>query len=148
MTEAEFRTAIVAEALTWIGTPYRVAGRVKGAGVNCAQLLYGVAKNSVLPDAPEPKWFSAQLTYHSKEERVAEYIMAYGAHEIEESEVRPGDIVLYKIGQAHGHAGIVIDWPGRMVHCTPPHGCYEGHGIKEGFLAAKHRRYFTLWKAA
>jgi cell wall-associated NlpC family hydrolase len=147
-TEQSFRASLVQEALTWIGTPYANSGRIKGVGVNCAQFLYAVAKASVLPDAPEPRTFTAQLCYHTKEERIAEYIKSYGAHEIEESEVGPGDIVLYKIGQAHGHAAIVIDWPSRMIHATSPHGCYEGHGTKEGFLASKHRRYFSLWNSS
>lgn len=29
----------VAEALTWLGTPYHQQGRVKGVGVDCGTLL-------------------------------------------------------------------------------------------------------------
>lgn len=150
MTIEEQRQAVVSEALTWVGTPYKDTGRIKGVAVNCAQLLYGVAKNAgvLADDAPEPRWFSSQLPFHTKDERIVQYVMAYGAVEIEESEVQPGDIVMYKIGNAHGHAAIVIDWPTRILHCCSPNGCYEGHGVREGFLSGKHRRYFTLWKSA
>ena len=42
MTEHEQRQAVVAEALTWLGTPYHHRARVKGAGVDCGQLLAAV----------------------------------------------------------------------------------------------------------
>lgn len=148
MTESEFRTAIVEEALTWRGTPYRKTGRFKGVASNCAQLLYGVARGAgaIPEDAPEPRWFSDQLPYHTKDERIIQYLLAYGAHEIEESELGPGDIVMYRTGQAHGHAAIVVEWPERIVHSVFPSGCCEGHGTREGFLSGKGRRYFSLWK--
>ena len=146
MTEVEIRKAITDEALTWVGTPYKDTGRIKGVAVNCAQLLYGVARNAgVIPeDSPEPRWFSSQLCYHAKDERIVQYILSYGAHEITESEVKPGDMVVFKIGRAHGHAGIIIDFPEKMVHSFPPHGCYVSHCTKEGLLAGKQRRYFTV----
>ena len=34
MTEAETRAAIVAEAMSWIGTPYHSHARIKGVGVD------------------------------------------------------------------------------------------------------------------
>ncbi len=33
------RQAVIAEAVTWIGTPFHHAARVKGAGVDCLMLL-------------------------------------------------------------------------------------------------------------
>jgi cell wall-associated NlpC family hydrolase len=36
---ASQRAAVVAEAKTWIGTPYHHAADVKGHGVDCAMLL-------------------------------------------------------------------------------------------------------------
>ncbi len=143
--ESEFRSAIAEEALSWKDTPYHANGAVKGAGVNCAQFLYCVAKDAgVLPDdAPQPRWFTSQLAMHSKEERLVAYIKQYGAVEIAEADVKAGDIVVYKNGQAHGHAAIVIDWP-TIIHVLPIHGCQMG-SIDEGRLAAYSRRYFTLW---
>lgn len=44
----------------------------------------------------EPRWYSAQLHTHSKEERLIEYVRAYGAHEVDEP--KPGDIALYLAG--------------------------------------------------
>lgn len=36
------RQAVVAEAKTWIGTGFHHEARIKGAGVDCAQLLIAV----------------------------------------------------------------------------------------------------------
>lgn len=38
------REEIVAEARTWIGTPFHHQGRVKGRGVDCAGLIVGTAR--------------------------------------------------------------------------------------------------------
>lgn len=145
MTESDFRAAIVAEALTWVGTPYHLNGCVRGVGSNCAAFLYAVAKASgaIGADAPAPRWYTPQLATHSKEERLIAYVLAYGAREIAEAEVKAGDIVLYKSGQAHGHAAIVLEWP-RIVHVLSPWGCQTGN-VGDGRLGAFTRRYFTLW---
>ncbi len=148
MTEIEFRTAIATEALTWINTPYHANGTLKGVGINCAQFLFAVAKAAkVLPaDAPLPRWYTPQLATNSKEERLVAYVTSYGATEVTEAEVKTGDIALYKSGQAHGHAAIVLDYP-EIIHVLPIHGCQKG-AVDEGKLGAMSRRYFTLWKAS
>ena len=147
MTEQQFRQAIVEEAARWLGTPYKNVGRMRGVGANCAQLLYGVYQGAgVLPDGTEPRWYASQLHVHSREERLVEYVKAYGAVEIAESGVGPGDIILYLTGQSHGHAAIVIEYPERMVHTLKTTGCCYGHCTKEGRVAQFDRRYFTVWK--
>ena len=145
MTESEARAAIVREAMDWIGTPYHLNGCIKGVGSNCAQFLFVVARNAGVlpPEAQPPRWYTPQLATHSREERLVGYILAYGAREIAEGEVKAGDIVLYKTGQAHGHAAIVLDWP-RIVHILPIHGCQMGDA-NEGRMGAFGRRYFTLF---
>jgi cell wall-associated NlpC family hydrolase len=148
MTETEFRTAIATEAESWIDTPYHANGALKGVGVNCAQFLFCVAKAAgvLAGDAPLPRWYTPQLATNSKEERLVNYVMSYGATEVTEAQVKTGDIVLYKSGQAHGHAAIVLDWP-EIIHVLPIHGCQKGT-VDEGKLGAYTRRYFTLWKAS
>lgn len=148
MTETEFRTAIATEAESWIDTPYHANGALKGVGVNCAQFLFCVAKAAgvLAADAPLPRWYTPQLATNSKEERLVNYVMSYGATEVAEAQVKTGDIVLYKSGQAHGHAAIVLDWP-EIIHVLPIHGCQKGT-VDEGKLGAYTRRYFTLWKAS
>lgn len=146
-TEQQFRSALVDEALTWVGTPYRANGAVKHVGANCAMFLYCVAKDAgVFPaDAAAPRWFTPQFATHSKEERVIHYLRAYGGVEISADAVKPGDVVAYKSGQAHGHVALVIDLP-EIIHVLPGNGCQRGL-VDEGRLGAFSRRYFTFWKA-
>lgn len=47
---------IVAEARTWVGTPYRHQGRVKGARVDCVGLILGVGKELGLLDISPEDW--------------------------------------------------------------------------------------------
>lgn len=149
MNEHDFRTAILAEAKLWLGTPYKNTGRMRGVGANCAQLLYGIYKGAGIlpPDAPEPRWYSSQLHVHQKEERLIEYIKSYGGIEIEQAEVKPADVIVFHTGKSHGHAAIVVDFPGTMIHTMQPQGCAFGHCTKEGQLQRFGRRYFTLWKS-
>jgi cell wall-associated NlpC family hydrolase len=146
MTEEEFRKAIVDEALTWVDTPYNAYGRIKGVGVNCAYFLYGVAKNAkVIPeDAPFPSSYSPQFSQNVKEERLLGIIQSYGAIELLESQVKPGDIVVYKNGLSHVHAGIILDWPTSIIHVTGTSGCQMSHGMG-GWLAPYHKVFRTLW---
>lgn len=146
MTEEEFRNAIVQEALTWRGTPYRNSGTMKGVGCNCAQLLFGVAINSgaIPKDSPKPSYYSPQFSLNSKEERLLAVIDSYGAKEISEEQVKPGDIVVYKNGLSHGHAAIILSWPERIIHVLGPTGCQEAHGLG-GVLRGMNRSFRTLW---
>ena len=145
MTESEFRSAITTEALTWLGTPYHSVGAIKGVGVNCSQFVYEVMKATVLPaDTPKLSWFTPQLATHSKEERLIAYAQSLGAVEIAEAEAKPGDIILYKSGKAHGHSAIILELP-KIIHVSAPGGCQMGN-FHEGKIGAYARSYFTFWK--
>jgi len=45
---------IVSEAETWIGTPFRHQGRLRGLGVDCAGFISEVAKNAGVSDVDIP----------------------------------------------------------------------------------------------
>lgn len=146
ISETEFRNALLAEARTWLGTPYHHHGSVKGVGVNCAQFLFEVGHNAGLfsDDMPKPRWYSPQLASNSKEERLINYVEAYGGLEIIQEQVKPADIVVYKTGQSHGHIAMVVDWP-TIIHVIPPHGC-QYSGVRDGRLAQFSMRFYTFWK--
>jgi len=145
MNELEFRKAIIDEALSWVGTPYLHCACIKGVGANCAMFIYGVGIGSgvISRDIPPPRWYTPQLAMHSKEERLIEYLKAYGAVEVDEPQ--PGDIILFKTGKSHGHAAICIDYPGKIIHSLPPAGVQMGDAF-EGRLERFSRRFFTLYR--
>lgn len=146
MREAEGRDAIVKAAVTWLRTPYRHTGCLKGAGANCAMLLYGIARDAGVlpPNAEEPKWYSPQFHVHSKEERLLRVIESYGCVEISEAEVKPGDVIAYLTGRSHGHLALVIEWPRKIVQTTQLNGCQYAHA-RDGRLGASSIKFFSLW---
>ena len=51
------RQAVIAAAVTWIGTPFHHAARVKGAGVDCLMLLAEVYERAGVAPRVEPPFY-------------------------------------------------------------------------------------------
>src|ERR1700722_14108058 len=112
------RKKITDEAITWLGTPYRGWSRLKGCGVDCGQLLAGVYIGAGFfpPDGIKmPENYSLQVAQHREDTEYIDTILKY-MREIAETDLQPGDVVVYKLGLAFAHAAIVIDWPNYVVH--------------------------------
>lgn len=127
MSEAEGRAAVVAEALTWLGTPWAHAQRLKGAGVDCANLVIGVYANAGLIEPFDPGPYPRDWHIHKSEEWFLRLLPSFPAVPIEERAVGPGDLILFKIGRVYSHAAIVLAWPigihaavneGKVVRCN------------------------------
>lgn len=144
LREVELREDIVAEAKTWVGTPYHAMQAVKGKGCDCALFPHAVYSKFIpkMAETPIP-YVSPQHNQHSDSETYLNWILSCGAREISEAEVRPGDFVLYKVLRTFFHGGIVISWPGQIVHSVQRLGVVYSHGTDEGFLIKRPRRFFT-----
>ena len=108
------RAAVVAEARSWIGTPYHHAADVKGHGVDCAMLLVRVYCDLNLVEPFDPRPYTRDWFLHRNEERYLGFLLARS------KEVRSpglGDIILFRMGRCFAHAGIVsrVD-PLNIVH--------------------------------
>ncbi len=166
--EAAQRQAVIAEAESWIGTPFHHQGRVKGpqGGVDCAMLLLEVFKkvfSCQLPVASEeskaetPKlgtgnWELGTLTYsmqwhlHHSEEKYLEMILALGGKPVESP--GPGDIAIWKIGRAYSHGAIVVVWP-KIIHAAalPINQCILDNALMSALNLDKHPvKFFTAWR--
>jgi cell wall-associated NlpC family hydrolase len=141
----EQREKIVAEATSWLGTPYRGWSRMKRCGVDCGQLLAGVFINTGhLPaDLDLPKDYSLQVAQHKEDTAYIEKVEEF-MREIPESEVGPGDVVVYKLGLAFAHAGIVASWPDAIVHAMAHHGVTLAHGRNHPKLRKTTLKFYTL----
>jgi cell wall-associated NlpC family hydrolase len=136
----EISDLIIEEAKTWLGTKYHDHARIKGGGVDCAQLLIGVFEGTGLaPDVPVPNGYSVVVP---NGEEYVDTILLY-CDEITENEAAPGDIVLYKTSHGWMHSAIIVSWPDHIIHATPKRGVISSHGI-EDFLRGKPRRFFRL----
>jgi cell wall-associated NlpC family hydrolase len=105
VSSSDVRTAIVAEARSWVGTPYHHHGRIKGAGVDCAQILLAIYADALgLVPAYDVGQYSTQWHLHRSEEVYRDWLMHAGAHLVEEPQ--PGDIALFRFGRTYSHSGI------------------------------------------
>lgn len=98
------RAQIVAESRTWLETPFKHQGRVKGAGVDCAGLIVGVCHALGLSsfdkhdyDA-EPDGVMLRATC----EREMTAIPVAG--------IQPGDVLLFAFGGRPTHLAFVADY--------------------------------------
>lgn len=96
---------IIEETLSWVGTPYHNQARIKGVGVDCANLIAGIAENcgykAVLL---EP--YSVQWHLHNSEEKMIDILLSYGC--VETNDVTPGTLITFQFGQVSGHIGIMV----------------------------------------
>jgi cell wall-associated NlpC family hydrolase len=153
MTELELRDAIVAEALTWAGTPYRDHAGLKGFGVDCAFLPFNIYRSVcliqpdiVIPYYSKQQWLNRPGMDMRKESDTTylDFVLKLAKKEISEGEVQPGDFVLYKVVNSWTHGGVVITWPDYVLHPLIDRGVIGSHGTKEGFLKNRPRRFFTM----
>src|SRR5271163_2604558 len=92
------RAAIIAEALTWLGTRFHHCSGVKGAGVDCAHLVWRVAQaRGYIPANEEPPPYKPQWFLHSSQKRFLEALERHGARRVNVG--LPGDIVMYNFGR-------------------------------------------------
>jgi len=151
--EAAQRAAVVAEALSWIGTPYHARARIKGrkGGVDCALFLAEVYERAGVIERVTPPHYPQDWHLHCAEgdERFVETILSRAVEF--PGPPQPGDVVSYKIGHAFAHAAIVTGpWPA-IVHSDLDARCVikadgtKGRHAHENTGRPRPVRFFTLW---
>ena len=69
-TRLELVERVVAEAKTWLRTPYHHAADIKGVGVDCAMILLRVYQAvGAVPPEVDPRPYPADWFLHRDEER-------------------------------------------------------------------------------
>lgn len=149
--EAQQRAAVIAEAMTWEGTPYRQQAATKGGAVDCCMVLVQswVAAGVFEPFDPRP--YPPNWHMHQDRERYLEWL------ELAATEVQvwqPGDIVVWKFARTYSHSGIIVNSAGHVLHALQDfHRCtltdmdegflaYIGRGKKAG---PRPRKFFDPW---
>lgn len=136
------REAIVSEALTWLDTPFHHQARLKGCGVDCANLLAGVfaaiglAPNVVL-DAYPQDWH-----IHNDEPRFVKTLALYADKLPLGEPAQPGDIAMFQYGRHAAHGAIVTAWP-QVIHAWKDVGRVVLTEADSGPLA---NRFAGLWR--
>lgn len=114
---SEQRAAVVAEAMSWLKTPYHHQAAVKGAGVDCAMILVEVYWKCGLIPHIDPRPYPADWHFHRDTERYLGWLEKYAD---ETDNPLPGDIATFQYGRCVSHAAIVVEWP-IVIHAVKSH---------------------------
>jgi len=141
----EQRQEVVKEAKSWIGTPYRVRGKIKGIGVDCAMILeavYGDKGTKLVPGLKIDK-YNYQHAQHKADHAYTKALLNHGAIPIYLHDVLPGDIAVYFAGMDYSHSAIIVQWPNEVIHASK-NGVQLVHGLNEPSLQGKKIEFFTI----
>lgn len=142
MTEAQQRQRVCEIARAWAGTPWHHKARIKGVGVDCAQLLIAVYAEAGLFDAFDPGDYSIDRMLHSPDEVFQGWCEKYGR--LTETPAA-GDVALWRFGRCYSHGGIVIDWPGSVIHAFRTFGKVCETPADASRLAGRPAIFYTFW---
>ena len=125
---------IVAEARSWIGTPYRHQASLKGIGCDCLGLLRGVWRGVIGPEPEAPPPYAAGWAEAGADalvEAARRHLLPVPPGE----EPRPGDVLLFAF-RTHLPARhcAVVTGPNLMVHA------HDGAAVTEVALTPWWRR--------
>jgi cell wall-associated NlpC family hydrolase len=103
---------VAKEARSWIGTPFHWQASQKGVGADCKGLLWGVARELGRPEADS---LYAQMADYGP--RFDGRLLKEGIASLFDpvTELKPGDILLCKLGNQPGHLAIYTGG-GKAVH--------------------------------
>lgn len=126
--------AIIAEALTWLGTPYRHQGARKGVGCDCLGLVRGVWRAVYGREPERPGPYAPDWAEAGGGDPLIEAARRHCA-EKPLDEALPGDLLVFRWRPHHAakHLGILL--PGaRFLHA------YEQHAVTVSPLIPAWRR--------
>lgn len=134
------RAAIVAEARSWLGTPYRHQASRKGAGCDCLGLVRGVWRGLYGEEPAAPPPYAADWAETGGRETLLEAARRHLV-EVPLADWRPGDVLLFRMSPEAcvKHCAIVsAPAPGdperRIIHA------YWGRAVVESWLGPWWRR--------
>ena len=142
MSAAE-RARVVQEALSWVGTKWHHAARVKGAGVDCGQLLAAVFEAAGLINPEEIAVYPKDFHLHSSEEMFLGYVERHFQHI--DGPALPGDLALWRYGRVISHGGIVIAWP-NVLHAYYVRGAVVLDDATAVAELADPKRFQGIWR--
>lgn len=128
---------IVAEARSWLGTPYLHQASVKGAGADCLGLLRGIWR-ALLGDEPEAiPPYTADWAEPARQEVLLEAASRLLRRK-PLAEAERGDVLLFRMreGSIAKHLGIqsATGAEARFIHA------FTGHGVVESPLSQPWQR--------
>ena len=147
LAEREARTAVVASARAWLGTPYHHMADVQGVGFDCAMMLVRVFCDLGLVEPFDPRPYVKDWQLHRDEERYLGFLLAR-AHEV--ASPLPGDVMLFESAAVSATAESSRR-PSRWRSCTPslPRECVLEEEIARNVEVAARlpqARFASYWR--
>lgn len=128
------RSAVLAEARAWIGTPYQHQASAKGAGCDCLGLVRGVWR-ALYGAEPEP---APAYTPDWAERHGAETLLHAARRNLREialNAAAPGDVLAFRMhATAPAKHVAILDDEARIIHA------YWGRAVV-------HSRFAPWWRA-
>lgn len=119
---------VVAEARTWLQTPYMHQARHKGLGVDCIGLVIGVARSlNLVPSGFDVNGYSRVPDRVSLMRHAHRHMRPIGMEQME-----PGDIVVVSFDKDPQHFGILGDYRHgglSIIHAASHHGAVVEHRL-------------------
>lgn len=147
MTEQDYRAAVCDEAATWLGTKFHDCARIKGVGVDCGMFPLAVYVKIGLARDFDPGHYSVQVHLHKPDTKYVDYVRSQ-MRQIWESDVKPGDLVIYKEGFAFAHSAIVIEWPNKIIHAVVSKGVMYDDAQRYGRLQKREKEFYSFFGKA
>lgn len=136
------RQAVVAEALTWLRTPWHHEGTIKGAGVDCGQFLIAVFAAVGLIAPIKTAHYPADWNLHRDEARFMTLLLEY-ADPV--AQPLPGDIAMFAYGRQDAHGAIVTDCTGpTIIHAWRDEGMVTLSDLSASPIAERLTGYYRL----
>lgn len=136
------RQQLVAEARTWLRTPFHHRARVKGAGIDCVNLLIAVYQSAGIVDDIDPGEYTRDWHMHHDEPRFLDRLRDHADQLDDPSCALPGDIAMFTYGRHASHGAIITTWP-TIIHADSHLGQVIETDILRSPLA---RRLHGVWR--
>jgi cell wall-associated NlpC family hydrolase len=140
------RAMVVEEARSWAGTPFRHQARVKGVGVDCAQLVIAVGEAAGVMRIDPAAWRPwAAYGRAPNPRRMRQCLETFMIEVTDDGVWRPGDVMWCEWrDDLPMHLAILADHKGRltMIHALSD----VGKVVEHGFTAEWPARATSWWR--
>jgi cell wall-associated NlpC family hydrolase len=140
--ERQQREMLLAEAWTWLRTPYIHATGIKGVGVDCAMLLVRCVVDTGLRAPFDPRPYPQEWHLHKNEERYQAWLAQFG----KQVEVpTPGDVVVMRYGRVFSHGGFILN-EFQIIHAHAGDSLCEIADMHQIEFKNRAMRFYSLWE--
>jgi cell wall-associated NlpC family hydrolase len=145
-TESAQRAAVIAEAQSWMRTPFIHAAKLKGIGADCETFICEVFAKAGVFTAQGVPYVPQQWFLNTKQELYLNYLSKYATEYSQlatHNSPLPGDVICVKTRWVYSHGAIVLEWP-FVIHCYPP--CVMRSNVFTNPVFAGHElKFFNPW---